>query len=109
MAAPTFPQEITKIALDYRTRYYELNPKWAQALYEFFANYNFNGAGGMPDFTYVVPISGEEINFSNGSGEIRVSGTPYSSMTWEQKTILFKWERQFIRKGLLKYSETYNI
>lgn len=109
MAAPTFPQEITKISLDYRTRYYELNPKWAQALYEFLANYNFNGTGTMPDFTYVVPISGDEIQFLNGSGEIRVNGNPYSSTNWEQKIILFKWERQFIRQGLIKYSHSYNI
>lgn len=110
MPATVTPLEVTQIILDYRTRYYEINHNWAQSTYNFLNTYNYNGTGAMPDFAYNIPDgSGDSIQYTNGDGEIKINGTLFSSLNWESKIKFFKWQRQFIKRGIVEYSHTYNI
>lgn len=109
MAFTTFPFESTRIMLDYRTRQYDLDFSIQASTMEFLNTFNWNGVGHMPDFDYTVPGNLATLTYKYGNGEVQINGTPWSSCGSEPKRLFRIYQRQFVKKGLLTYSEVYGL
>jgi hypothetical protein len=70
--------------------------------------FNIPGYGAMPSFEWVCP-TGDSFLYEQGSGELRLSGTPYSSMGSGEKEIFFRWLNHFVHKCMVKYNKEYGL
>jgi len=88
--------------------YYKMNIA-QQACYTALEQYNPTGAGNMPSTSYRIPNSNNFVQFPFGSGEIYYNGNGYSSLSPEDKKIVFKYLDALTKECLQKYDITYNL
>ena len=62
-----------------KLRYNKINDNFAFA-FNMMLNYNANGVGTIPNFTWGDPITGKTFGFDSGNSEIYIDGNPFSSL-----------------------------
>ena len=72
------------------------------------SNYNFNGSGAMPDFTWVSP-NGASFEYININGELSLNSVGFTSLSPPDKRIFFQYLTKFVGECIKNYNETYGL
>ena len=106
------PRIKTTSQLDNHTVELQTKDNRASTIYNNLLAYDYDPATmshPMPRFDYVIPTNGKIIHYENGFGEMYYDGTPYSSLSTEQKQQFWQWIDKAIVYGMKKYDETYGF
>ena len=109
MPAPSIFQSRQKQYTDANAELYYKMQIGQTACYTALEQYNPTGAGNMPNTTYRIPNTSNEVQFTFGSGEIQFNGTGYSSLNPTDKKLVFKYLDALTKECLLQYDILYNL
>lgn len=97
-----------KKVLDANDRYLQNYVVRENNSYTYVLNYDFNGAGAMPNYTWTAP-SGNVFQFDTSVGQFQMDSTAFTSMTAPQKKIFFRYLQKFVGECIKNYNLNYNL
>lgn len=111
MAATILPRIKGKTQLDNHTIELQTKDNRQFALYNFINTYDYTGTGSFPmvAFSYKVPVNQKIISYEPGAGDLIYNGTPYPSLSSDDKVIFWQWIDKFVAACIKNYDKTYGL
>lgn len=108
MPAPTATQTQPSVRAQQHYLFTVHQAVMATTAYSKLETLSIPGGGAMPTFEWVCP-SGGSFLYETGAGELKLDGTPYSSLSSGAKEIFFRWLNHFMQAAMVKYNKEYGL